>query len=90
LKGPSQLLEIVKALVNAVGDKVPVTVKMRSGFADTSLFEDNLWAVQVNLWALLEEGCHEFASTMLQLRSALVPLRGFYRSAGQVDPAAVP
>eukprot|EP00775_Hariotina_reticulata_P008789 gene8789-8967_t len=46
LKGPSQLLSIVRTLVDAVGGKVPVTVKMRSGFADTSLFEDNLWAVQ--------------------------------------------
>jgi tRNA-dihydrouridine synthase len=29
------------------GTGVPISVKLRSGFADTSLFEDNLLAVQV-------------------------------------------
>jgi hypothetical protein len=46
LRDPQQLSQVVSALVAAVGDVVPVSVKMRSGFADTSLFTDNLLAVQ--------------------------------------------
>lgn len=46
LRDPNQLQQVVAALVAAVGDRVPVSVKMRSGFADTSLFLDNLLAVQ--------------------------------------------
>lgn len=46
LREPSQLHELVSALVAAVGAHVPVSVKMRSGFHDTSLFTDNLLAVQ--------------------------------------------
>ncbi len=44
LKDPSFLNEVVKAVVNAVS--IPVTVKMRSGFDDTSLFQENLLAAQ--------------------------------------------
>lgn len=47
LKDPSQLHNLVAALVAAVGQVVPVSVKMRSGFDDTHLFKDNLLAVQV-------------------------------------------
>jgi hypothetical protein len=47
LKDPTQLQALVAALVAAVGSRVPVTVKMRSGFNDSALFEDNLLAVQV-------------------------------------------
>lgn len=46
LRDPKQLQQVVATLVAAVGDRVPVSVKMRSGFADTSLFLDNLLAVQ--------------------------------------------
>lgn len=46
LRDPQQLQQVVSALVAAVGERVPVSVKMRSGFADTSLFLDNLLAVQ--------------------------------------------
>jgi len=44
LKEPSFLHEIAKAIVKAVS--IPVTVKMRSGFEDTSLFTENLLAAQ--------------------------------------------
>lgn len=44
LKEPRFLHEVVKAVVQAV--PIPVTVKMRSGFADTSLFTENLLAAQ--------------------------------------------
>jgi nifR3 family TIM-barrel protein len=44
LKTPDLLHEIGKALVKAV--KVPVTIKMRSGYDDTSLFFDNLKAAE--------------------------------------------
>lgn len=44
LKDPQLLYEIAKALVAAVS--IPVTVKMRSGFEDTSLFKENLLAAQ--------------------------------------------
>lgn len=44
LKEPDFLYENAKALVNAV--KIPVTLKMRSGFEDTSLFKENLLAAQ--------------------------------------------
>lgn len=44
LKDPLFLHEVVKAVVKAV--TIPVTVKMRSGFEDTSLFEENLIAAQ--------------------------------------------
>lgn len=44
LKDPSYLHEIVKACVDAV--TIPVTVKMRSGFEDISLFKENLLAAQ--------------------------------------------
>lgn len=46
LRQPSQLQDLVAAMVSAVGQQVPVSVKMRSGFTDTSLFQDNLLAVQ--------------------------------------------
>ncbi len=44
LKTPELLHEIAKAMVDAVD--VPVTVKLRSGFSDTSLFKENLLAAQ--------------------------------------------
>jgi len=44
LKEPPLLHEIAKAIVRAVS--IPVTVKMRSGFEDTSLFKENLLAAQ--------------------------------------------
>jgi nifR3 family TIM-barrel protein len=44
LKDPSFLHDVVKSVVKAV--KIPVTVKMRSGYDDTSLFEENLLAAQ--------------------------------------------
>lgn len=44
LKNPTLLHTIAKAMVNAVN--IPVTVKMRSGYEDTSLFEENLKAAE--------------------------------------------
>ncbi|MBS0621310.1 MAG: tRNA-dihydrouridine synthase family protein [Verrucomicrobia bacterium] len=44
LQDPSYLHEVAKAIVRAV--KIPVTIKMRSGFADLSLFEENLLAAE--------------------------------------------
>lgn len=44
LKDPSFLYTIAKSVVQSV--PIPVTVKMRSGYEDTSLFKENLLAVQ--------------------------------------------
>ncbi len=44
LKDPNFLYEVAKALVKAV--PLPVTIKMRSGFEDISLFKENLLAAQ--------------------------------------------
>jgi tRNA-dihydrouridine synthase C len=44
LKDPSHLYRVARAMVSAVD--VPVTVKMRSGYEDTSLFQENLLAAQ--------------------------------------------
>jgi nifR3 family TIM-barrel protein len=44
LKEPENLYTVAKAIVKAVS--IPVTVKMRSGFEDTSLFRENLLAAQ--------------------------------------------
>ena len=44
LKDPSILYQIAKSLVKAVS--IPVTIKMRSGYEDTSLFKENLLAAQ--------------------------------------------
>jgi nifR3 family TIM-barrel protein len=44
LKDPSSLNEIATAIVKAVS--IPVTIKMRSGYEDTSLFKENLLAAQ--------------------------------------------
>lgn len=44
LKDPNTLFEVAKSVVDAV--TIPVTVKMRSGFEDTSLFKENLLAAQ--------------------------------------------
>ena len=44
LKDPNVLFEVAKSVVNAVG--IPVTVKMRSGYQDISLFKENLLAAQ--------------------------------------------
>ncbi|MBM3191027.1 MAG: tRNA-dihydrouridine synthase family protein [Chlamydiae bacterium] len=44
LKDPNILYQVTKSVVQAVS--IPVTVKMRSGFEDTSLFKENLLAVQ--------------------------------------------
>lgn len=44
LKDPKSLYAVVRAVVCAV--EIPVTMKMRSGYEDTSLFEENLMAAQ--------------------------------------------
>lgn len=44
LKDPDYLHQIAKAMVEAVS--IPVTIKMRSGYEDISLFEENLLAAQ--------------------------------------------
>jgi len=44
LKDPEILHEVVKSVVSSVS--VPVTVKMRSGYEDISLFKENLLAAQ--------------------------------------------
>lgn len=44
LREPHFLYEVARSLVKAVS--IPVTIKMRSGFEDTSLFEENLLAAQ--------------------------------------------
>jgi tRNA-dihydrouridine synthase C len=44
LRQPDHLHVVAKAMVQAVN--VPVTLKMRSGFEDTSLFKENLLAAQ--------------------------------------------
>jgi tRNA-dihydrouridine synthase C len=44
LKEPDFLHEVAKSIVQAVS--IPVTLKMRSGFEDTSLFKENLFAAQ--------------------------------------------
>lgn len=44
LKDPNFLYQNARAIVDAV--KIPVTVKMRSGYADLSLFKENLLAAQ--------------------------------------------
>jgi nifR3 family TIM-barrel protein len=44
LRDPCSLLNIAKRLVEAVS--VPVTIKMRSGYEDLSLFKENLLAAQ--------------------------------------------
>lgn len=44
LKEPDFLHEVAKAVVQAVS--IPVTIKMRTGYEDTTLFEENLFAAQ--------------------------------------------
>lgn len=44
LKTPDTLHEIARTMVNSVS--VPVTLKMRSGYEDTSLFKENLHAAE--------------------------------------------
>ena len=44
LKSPDFLLEIAQAVVQSVS--IPVTLKMRSGYEDTSLFKENILAAQ--------------------------------------------
>jgi tRNA-dihydrouridine synthase C len=44
LKDPNQLHQVAKAMVSAVS--IPVSIKMRSGFEDTSLFKENMLAAQ--------------------------------------------
>lgn len=44
LKEPDHLFTVARAMVQAV--KIPVTLKMRSGFHDTSLFHENLRAAE--------------------------------------------
>lgn len=44
LKDPNTLYQVAKSVVNAVS--IPVTVKMRSGYEDTSLFKENLFAAE--------------------------------------------
>lgn len=44
LKEPRSLYEVARSLTQSVS--TPVTLKMRSGYQDTSLFEENLFAAQ--------------------------------------------
>lgn len=44
LKEPNFLNQVARAVVKAVS--IPVTIKMRSGYEDTSLFRENLFAAQ--------------------------------------------
>ncbi len=44
LKNPDYLYDIAKAVVDAVS--IPVTIKMRSGYEDTSLFKENILSAQ--------------------------------------------
>jgi nifR3 family TIM-barrel protein len=44
LKDPNWLNQVARSIVEAV--RVPVTIKLRSGFEDTSLFKENLLAAQ--------------------------------------------
>jgi nifR3 family TIM-barrel protein len=44
LKEPTFLYQVAKSIVQSV--RIPVTLKMRSGFEDTSLFKENLLAAQ--------------------------------------------
>ena len=44
LKEPNILFEVARAVVKAV--PIPVTIKMRSGYEDTSLFTENILAAQ--------------------------------------------
>lgn len=44
LKNPDHLFNIARSLVQAV--TIPVTIKMRSGYDDTTLFHENLFAAQ--------------------------------------------
>jgi tRNA-dihydrouridine synthase C len=44
LKEPLHLYKVAKAIVEAVD--IPVTAKLRTGFSDTSLFEENIFAAQ--------------------------------------------
>jgi tRNA-dihydrouridine synthase C len=44
LKDPQFLYEVAKAVVESV--RIPVTIKMRSGFEDISLFRENILAAQ--------------------------------------------
>lgn len=44
LKDPNSLYEIAKNMVKTVS--VPVTIKMRAGYEDTSLFKENIFAAQ--------------------------------------------
>lgn len=44
LKDPGILYQVVKAVVHAVS--IPVTIKMRSGYEDISLFKENLFSAQ--------------------------------------------
>lgn len=46
LKDPNFLYEVVKAVVQAV--PIPVTVKMRSGYQDISLFKENIKAAEAS------------------------------------------
>ena len=51
LKEPDFLFQVAKSVVGAVS--IPVTLKMRSGFEDTSLFRENLFAAQESKIAYL-------------------------------------
>ncbi|MCF7853019.1 MAG: tRNA-dihydrouridine synthase family protein [Simkaniaceae bacterium] len=46
LKDPNLLYDIAKAMVDV--STVPISIKLRSGFDDTSLFEENLLAAQAS------------------------------------------
>lgn len=53
LKSPERIQALVATLVEAVEGAVPVSVKMRTGFADASLFEENTLAAQAGGAAFL-------------------------------------
>lgn len=46
LKSPDLLFEIVNSMTKAANGRVPVSVKMRSGYDDTSLLKENLNAAE--------------------------------------------
>lgn len=47
LRTPELLHKCVRAMVEAAGGATTISVKLRAGYQDTSLFQENLLAVQV-------------------------------------------
>jgi tRNA-dihydrouridine synthase len=76
LRTPEALAAAVRAMVAAAAPAgVPVTVKMRSGFEDTSLFADNLLAAQVASPPDDAQGCASPGVDGMQFVSGGVGLR---------------